>query len=95
VSRTVINDSFLHMLHNSLFKSPFHFTLRELGSCNINRLCLPKNSSIVIWRRSARCHQFVRILGQCLGYVAGGYGDILNIAIFEPFFTRVLITQNS
>ena len=65
-----INDNFLHILYNSSFKSPFHFILRELGSCNINRLCLPKNSSIVIWRRGARCHQFVR--RQCLEYVAGG-----------------------
>jgi len=26
--------------------------------------------------------------------VADGEGDILNIALFEPFFTLVLITQN-
>ena len=38
----------------------------------------------MIWRRSARRHQFVRILRQCLRYVADGEGDVLSIAVFEP-----------
>jgi hypothetical protein len=66
-----MNDSFLHILYNSSFKSPFHFTLHELRSCNTNHLYLPQNFSIVIWRICARCHQFVRILWPCLGYVSG------------------------
>ena len=45
----------------------------------------------MIWRSNARCHQFVLILRQCLGYVADGEGDILSVALFEPLFTRVLI----
>jgi hypothetical protein len=94
-----MNDSLLHVLYNSSFKSPFNFTLLELRSCNTNRLCLPKNFSIVIWRLCARCHQFVLILGPCLGYVTG-VGWRMGKEIFSaqcfltPFYTCVLITQN-
>ena len=35
----------------------------------------------------------VKGLRQCLGYVADGEGEILSIALFEPLFTRVLMTN--